>query len=281
VRRSGPRYTEAQARAAIAASRSYAEALRRLGMRAAGGNHRTIRRYAEEVWRIPVGHFDPVAARNAPLGRPALPLSDVLVAGSIYQRARLKERLFAEGLKDRRCELCGQDELWHGRRMSLILDHVNGVHDDNRLENLRIVCANCNATLDTHCGRKNRLPQVERACLHCGTLFFPRSERQRYCSRTCGQRAPGVRAPQIARRRVPRPPYEQLLREIDELGYLGVGRKYGVSDNAIRKWRRAYEAEGVARAGAGAPAAERDGVAHAGLAVEEVTATERDPAASL
>jgi transposase-like protein len=40
-----------------------------------------------------------------------------------------------------------------------------------------------------------------------------------------------------------RPPYEQLVREIDELGYVGVGRKYGVSDNAVRKWRRAYEAE--------------------------------------
>ena len=63
--RPGPRYTEEDARAAIAASRSYAEALRRLGMRAAGGNHRTIRRYAEEVWRIPVDHFDPDAVRRA------------------------------------------------------------------------------------------------------------------------------------------------------------------------------------------------------------------------
>jgi transposase-like protein len=33
------------------------------------------------------------------------------------------------------------------------------------------------------------------------------------------------------------------VREIEALGYLAVGRKYGVSDNAIRKWRRAYEAE--------------------------------------
>jgi hypothetical protein len=40
--------------------------------------------------------------------------------------------------------------------MSLIIDHINGVGDDNRLENLQIVCPNCAATLDTHCGRKNR-----------------------------------------------------------------------------------------------------------------------------
>src|SRR6476660_3246625 len=62
---SGPRYSEEEARAAIAASRSYTEALRRLGMRAAGGNHRTIRHYAEEVWRLPVDHFDPDAVRRA------------------------------------------------------------------------------------------------------------------------------------------------------------------------------------------------------------------------
>jgi transposase-like protein len=254
-------------------------------MRAAGGNHRTIRRYAEEVWRIPVDHFDPIAARSAPLRRKPVGLAEVLVEGSTYQRSRLKERLFAEGLKTRACELCGQGEMWHGRRMSLILDHVNGVHDDNRLENLRIVCANCNATLETHCGRNTRLPQVERACLRCGTPFFPRNERHRYCSRACGQRAPRPHGPQPGRRRVERPPYEQLVREIAELGYLGVGRRYGVSDNAIRKWRRAYEAAGVAPVtGSGEAAAGSEAVAVGGAGStgeEEVAAEARAMTASL
>src|SRR4051794_9052885 len=147
-------------------------------MRAAGGNHRTIRRYAEEVWRIPVDHFDPDAVRRAALARAPIPLEDVLVERSGYPRGLLKERLFGEGLKDRRCELCGQGELWHGRRMALILDHVNGVHDDNRLENLRVVCANCNATLETHCGRNGRLPASERECPGCGSPFLPRNAGQ-------------------------------------------------------------------------------------------------------
>jgi HNH endonuclease len=42
--------------------------------------------------------------------------------------------------------------------MALILDHINGVRDDNRLENLRIVCPHCAATFETHCGRKTRVP---------------------------------------------------------------------------------------------------------------------------
>ena len=79
-----------------------------------------------------------------------------MVQGSTYGRNHLKNRLYREGLKAPRCELCGQGELWRGQTMGPILDHINGHRDDHRLENLRIVCPNCAATLDTHCGRKNR-----------------------------------------------------------------------------------------------------------------------------
>jgi hypothetical protein len=112
-------------------------------------------------------------------------LERVLVEGSSYSRSHLKARLFKQGLKDRRCELCGQGELWQERRMSLILDHRNGVADDNRLANLRIVCPNCAATLDTHCGRQNRLERDLRLCLLCHREFWPAYASQDYCSRHC------------------------------------------------------------------------------------------------
>jgi len=235
-------YTEDEARAAIAASRSYAEALRQLGMCATGGAGKTLKKWTV-TWGISTDHFDPYAASRGRLVRTLTPLEEVLVEGSNYHRGKLKERLFDAGLRERCCQLCGQGETWHGRAMSLILDHVNGVSDDNRIENLRIVCPNCAATLDTHCGRKLRLQP--RRCLLCDAVFKPKYANHRYCSAWCGARhdRSHLRGPRPETRKVERPPYEQLLQEVGQMGYCTTGRKYGVSDNAIRKWIRAYERE--------------------------------------
>jgi transposase-like protein len=42
------------------------------------------------------------------------------------------------------------------------------------------------------------------------------------------------------RRLVDRPSQKELITIIEELGYLRTGKKFGVSDNAIRKWVKAY-----------------------------------------
>lgn len=219
-------------------SRSCSEVLRKLGLRPAGGNHKTIYKYLAR-WEISTAHFDQDAIRREALHRPPKPLAELLVEHSTYHRGHLKRRLLAEGIKQPICELCGQGNTWRGRPLALILDHINGVADDNRLENLRIVCPNCAATFDTHCGRKNR---QQLNCLRCGREFAPQTHSQRYCSRECGQRweRAGLSRPE-ARKVRDRPPYEQLLAEIEATSWSAVGRKYGVSDNAIRKWVRAYE----------------------------------------
>jgi len=232
-----PRYSESAAREAIAAATNWSQALRRLGLRAAGGNHAVLKRWAR-VWGIPTDHFSPHAGVVEQLRRPPVPLADVLVKGSRYKRASLKRRLYAEGLKHPVCELCGQGELWRGRRMSLILDHINGVHDDNRLENLRIVCPNCAATLDTHCARNLPRPM----CPTCGSEFRRRRGGQTYCSLRCWHESPEFKAIE-RRRKVPRPSYEQLVADLEQMSWIAVGAKYGVSDNAVRKWMRRYERE--------------------------------------
>jgi len=69
---------------------------------------------------------------------------------------RLKEKLYNAGLKKRECEFCKQGETWNGKKISLILDHIDGDRKNNLIENLQILCPNCNATLDTHCGKNAR-----------------------------------------------------------------------------------------------------------------------------
>lgn len=188
-----------------------------LGLRAAGGNYAVIKKYVK-LYGIDTTHFDPYKNKLSGLAllhARALPIETHLVENSNYGRTQLKKRLYDAGLLNRECKLCAQGEIWYGQKMSLILDHINGVHNDNRIENLRIVCPNCAATLDTHAGKNNR-----------GKYKEPKSK---------------IKYIQLSRRKVKeRPAYDFLRNEIKHLGYRGTGKKYGVSDNAIRKWEKDY-----------------------------------------
>jgi hypothetical protein len=239
-------WNEADVRRAVASARSLSETLRALGFRSHGGNHATLKRYIAQ-WGISTDHFDPCWAQRLERMRAGpQPLEDILVEGSTFHRNHLKTRLFKEGVKARACEMCGQGEQWRGRRMALILDHVNGMPDDHRLENLRILCPNCAATLDTHCGRKNATRLAAQTCPICAKEFAPRNRGQRFCSRSCAGRSISAHQrgqPKPALRKVDRPGCDQLFAEVDANGYLATGRQYGVSDNAVRKWVRQYEWE--------------------------------------
>lgn len=56
-----------------------------------------------------------------------------------------------------KCSICGQQPIWNGKPLIMILDHINGKHTDDRLENLRWVCPNCNYQLETTGYKKMRV----------------------------------------------------------------------------------------------------------------------------
>ena len=73
---------------------------------------------------------------------------------------------------------------------------------------------------------------------------MPREIRHRYCSQDCwgtvaAELYRGLEHPET--RKVERPSHEQLVADLQSMSFLAVGRKYGVSDNAVRKWLRWYE----------------------------------------
>lgn len=205
------KYSEENFKNVISKSINYSDVCRNLNLGTTKGNRDTIKKYVKK-FNIDVSHFYTPHSKEFNKKRM---LNDILVENSTYNHTtNLKKRLYKEGLKQRCCELCGQGEEWQGKKMSLILDHINGVSDDNRIENLRIVCPNCNATLDTH-GGKNI------------SSLKPKEKIKKNVTR-------------VNIRKVERPNVEVLIDDIKILGYSKTGLKYGVSDNAIRKWIKTY-----------------------------------------
>jgi len=130
---------------AIDNSASISEALRYLDKVVSGVSMGLFRKYCGE-YNIEIVFTKTIIHNNKQKS-----IEEWLVNGSTISSCKLKEKLYNSGLKNRICEKCGGDEWWHGEKISLILDHINGINNDNRLKNLRIVCPNCNATLPTHC----------------------------------------------------------------------------------------------------------------------------------
>jgi 5-methylcytosine-specific restriction endonuclease McrA len=82
-------------------------------------------------------------------------LDDILVVDSNYtNNFRLKSRLVKEEILEYKCSECRNDGKWNGKPLSLQLDHINGVNNDNRIENLRFLCPNCHSQTPTFCGKK-------------------------------------------------------------------------------------------------------------------------------
>lgn len=70
-------------------------------------------------------------------------------------RRTIKLHLLRAGIIENRCDWCGLSE-WRGRPLSIQIDHVNGIRDDHRLENLRMLCPNCHSQTDTFAAKNKK-----------------------------------------------------------------------------------------------------------------------------
>ena len=71
-------------------------------------------------------------------------LSEILIKNSTYGSHKLKLRLIKEGVFKNQCSICNI-LLWQGKQLSLHLDHINGIHIDNTITNIRLLCPNCHS----------------------------------------------------------------------------------------------------------------------------------------
>lgn len=234
----------------------YADVIRNLGIIPQAGNYAHIRNQLIK-FNIDTSHFkSPGELTSRRLKNKEIndanyfqekPLEKYLINGIRTDNRKLKEKLFKANLKENKCELCGIDENWNGRILSLRLDHINGINTDYRIENLRIICPNCDSTLDTYCSKNRIKDEVKRKqtfsverqkvehirkCNHCNSEYASNSKKQKFCSNKCHK---------LSLRKCIRPAYEMLIDDINELGYVNTGKKYKVSDTSIRHWIKQYE----------------------------------------
>jgi len=157
--------------------------------------------------------------------------------GKFISSNELKKRLIKEGLKQSKCEVCNLFQ-WQGKNIPLELHHINHNPKDNTLINLKIVCANCHYNehnvniLEKKSIRKNKAKQKRKNKAKNKCLICENPAINKYCSYTCMYK--GLE-------KVDKPSQEELEKLTREIGFSATGRKFGVSDNTIRKWLSSYK----------------------------------------
>lgn len=212
------RWNRAKLKAAINKNNNISDTLRSVGLAPHSGNYRTFHKY-KELWNLDTDHF--IKSKNRPKLE-KLPLDKILVEGSWFNRWHLRNRLIEEKILEYVCEKCGISE-WNGEHISLHLDHKNGINNDNRLENLRLLCPNCHSQTPTYAGRNTKGPK--KSCPDCGKEIAKVSN---FCVKCVVKR-------RSYKTKIEWPPAERLKKMVQEESFVSVAKRLGVSDNAIRK----------------------------------------------
>jgi Zn finger protein HypA/HybF involved in hydrogenase expression len=243
VRKGESAYTKEMLEKVVADSRSYAEVIRKLGKIPNNGMYRYITSKIR-FHSISIDHFVNNATRGKTVKDNELVRKvtrklkwankEVFVENSpIFQGDRIRKRLLEMGW-EYKCAECNMGPEWNGKPLTIQIDHINGVSNDNRLENLRFLCPNCHSQTATFAGNKNKNGDVaiprKYFCEKCNVPITLGHTRCRKCSnKETGKRLLGKNT------KIDWPPTKELLKMVEKEPYTTVAKKLGVSDNAIRK----------------------------------------------
>ena len=228
------KYTKEFLEPIVEKSHSIADVLRNIGIGVNGGNHRAITGYIK-IHDISTQHFTgsqwnkgSLAIRDSRIYK--IPALQVLRYGK-NKSAKILRRSLIEIGREHKCAICGLDPVWNGNPLILHIDHINAIPIDNRPENLRFVCPNCHQQTPTW-GNQNPKDEIKKQkrtytsanCKKCDVKISSRTK-----SGLC------VKCSRITKVK-DRPSKIALLDLLKNNAYDTVGKMYGVSGNAIRKW---------------------------------------------
>lgn len=203
----------------IKLSYSMTDILNQIGIPARSGNFSTLQRKIKK-YNINISHFDPQKS-SANLARKTngpVQLQDVLNGlRPNYSTINLKQRLYNEGIKEKKCEHCKNTQ-WMGTEIPLELNHKDGNNKNHKLENLEILCSNCHAQTPTY-----------------------RSKNKNFRIRTY-ERVKKVKIKKLVgrQRKVLRPTKEKLYELLWTMPTTKIGEQFNVTDNCIARWAKEY-----------------------------------------
>lgn len=137
----------------VANSYTYSDCLRALDLGTNGGSSTDVLKRRIQELGCSIEHFTRRGQKGRASTYARYTLDEILIKDSPYANiSKLKERLLNETDMKYECAICGLSD-WLDEPLSLHLDHINGINNDHRRENLRFLCPNCHSQTATYAGR--------------------------------------------------------------------------------------------------------------------------------
>ncbi len=227
------KWTDEQLIVAVKNARSIRQVALSIGLCGKGGGCYDFLRGHIKRLGLDISHFKGMGwLRGTPNTNSKKSVYEYLQKGKIVGAQTLKPKLIEAGILSYKCAICDMEPEWNGKELVLQLDHKNGDRADNRKENLRFLCPNCHSQTGNFCSRKIRKKTTKDKTLPLTSRIIEVKNDPHWRNR-----------PRPDTRKVVRPNKTELKQMVGSMAWTAIGRKYGVSDNAVRKWAKAYEIE--------------------------------------